>query len=246
MKLILMADSNVGLAITQWLVSRFREDLEIVIATSENDVYKIAQQAGIPCAVFISTEQVCDTIDKLGIEVDMGVLAWWPKIIKQPLLGTPRMGFLNTHPSLLPYNRGKHYNFWALVEQSPFGVSLNMIDENIDSGDLVAQASIPYGWEDNGETLYVKARNAMTQLFQDTYPALRNLNFHCQKQDLTLGSFHQAAELDVASRIDLDGNYQARNLLNLLRARTFTSYPSCYFSDGDDMFEVRIDIKRKL
>ena len=35
--------------------------------------------------------------------------------------------------------------------------------------------------------------------------------------------FHRARELEPASRIQLDANYTARNLLNLLRARTFAT-----------------------
>lgn len=241
-----MADHDVGLAITRWLLSKFREDMVLVIATSENDVWKAAQNAGVPCAVFDSAEHVCALVDDLDIECDIGVLAWWPKLIKQPLLSKPQIGFINTHPSLLPYNRGKHYNFWALVEQVPFGVSLHMLDGGVDSGDVIAQTPIPYSWEDSGETLYVKAGEAMVRLFQGTYPAIRELNFPRQKQDLALGSFHRSIELDGASRIDLDLNYRARDLLNLLRARTFTGHPSCWFADGGEMFEVRIDIKRKM
>lgn len=246
MKLLLMADHDVGLAITRWLLSNFCEDVALVIATAENDVWKAAQDAGVLCTVFDSAEQVCALVDELNIECDIGVLAWWPRLNKQPLLSKPRMGFINTHPSLLPYNRGKHYNFWALVEQVPFGVSLHMVNDGVDSGDVIAQMPLPYSWEDNGETLYVKAREAMVRLFRDNYPIIRKLDFPRQKQDLTLGSSHRAVELDAASRIDLDRSYCARDLLNLLRARTFTGHPSCWFSDRGEMFEVRIDIKRRI
>jgi len=246
MKLLLMADHDVGLAITRWLLSNYCEDVALVIAAGENDIWKTAQDGGVPFTVFDSTEGVCGLIDELNIECDIGILAWWPRLIKQPLLGKPRGGFINTHPSMLPYNRGKHYNFWALVEQVPFGVSLHMVNDGVDSGDVIAQMTLPYRWEDNGESLYVKAGQAMVRLFQETYPAIRNLNFPRQRQDLTQGSFHRAVELDAASRIDLDRNYLARDLLNLLRARTFTGYPSCWFNDGGEQFEVRIDIKRKI
>ena len=189
-----MADQDVGLTITRWLLSEFCEDVAIVIATSENDIWNAAKKAGVPCAVFSTAEQICALVDETNTPCDIGVLAWWPRIVKQPLLSKPRMGFINTHPSLLPYNRGKHYNFWALVEQVPFGVSLHMIDDGVDSGDVVAQTRIPYGWEDNGETLYVRARDAMVRLFQDTYPAIRRLDFPRRKQDLSVGSFHRAVE----------------------------------------------------
>jgi methionyl-tRNA formyltransferase len=188
---------------------------------------------------------VSEYISRRELKIDIGVLAWWPKLIKQPLIGMPKHGFINTHPSMLPHNRGKHYNFWTIVEQAPFGVSLHMIDDGIDSGDVIAQNPIHYGWEDNGETLYGKAQESMVRLFRDVYPDIRSLDFPRQKQNLSLGSFHRAAELDSACRIEIDRNYRARDILNLLRARTFAGHPACWFCDKGEMFEVRIDIKRK-
>jgi methionyl-tRNA formyltransferase len=240
-----MADHRVGLAITRWLLQEFREDVAFVVVTAQNALWTAARDAGVPCAIFESADQISALVHKLGIEIDIGVLAWWPELVKQPLLSKPRLGFINTHPSLLPHNRGKHYNFWALVEQAPFGVSLHMVDDGIDSGDVIAQRPISYGWEDNGETLYVKAGEAMVRLFQDTYQTIRKLDFPRQRQDLATGSFHKSNELDAASRIDLDRNYTARALLNLLRARTFAGHPSCWFSDKGETFEVRIEIKVK-
>lgn len=246
MKLLLMADHHVGLEITRWLLRVYRDDLALVVTTSENEIFSIVEDAGTACLVFSSTEQVCARIGSLGLELDIGVLAWWPKLIKQPLLGTPKRGFINTHPSLLPYNKGKHYNFWALVEQVPFGVSLHFVEEGIDNGDVVAQASVPYGWEDNGATLYAKACQEMVRLFKETYPIIRTLKIPRHKQDLSEGSFHLASELDPASVINLDQHYKARDLLNLIRARTFTGHPACWFSDAGSEYEVRVEINRKV
>lgn len=174
----------------------------------------------------------------------MGVMAWWPKILKRPLLDAPKYGFVNTHPSLLPHNRGKHYNFWALVEQAPFGVTLHRVDSGIDSGDIVAQTRISYDWCDSGGSLYFKAQAAMVSLFCQTYPRLRTGNFEARPQDPKMGSFHHSSEIDMASRIDLDARYQGRELLNLLRARTFEGYPGCWFEEAGDRYEVSVSIRK--
>lgn len=245
MKLLIMADQKVGFEITRWLLKEFLEDVALVVVTSENEIWEEVRGTEIPCVVFESNDQICSKVDQLGIEYDVGILAWWPMIIKKPLIDIPSKGFINTHPSLLPYNRGKHYNFWALVEQAPFGVSLHLVDDGVDSGDVISQKIIDYDWEDNGETLYHKAQNAMVALLKDTYPVIRKLTFRKSPQNLSQGSFHRASELDAASEIELDRCFSARDLLNLLRARTFTGHPSCWFSDGKDEFQVQIEIKRK-
>jgi methionyl-tRNA formyltransferase len=228
------------------LLECYREDLQLVVTTSENEIFSAAKDASVAALVFSSTEQVCAQIRQRDLNPDIGLLAWWPKLIDQPLLTTPKHGFINTHPSLLPYNRGKHYNFWALVEQAPFGVSLHFVEEGTDSGDIITQASVPYGWEDNGATLYAKACQEMVRLFKETYPIIRTLDIPRNKQDLSRGSFHFARELDPASVINLDEHYKARDLLNVIRARTFPGHPACWFSDAGSDYEVRIEIKRKL
>ncbi len=64
----------------------------------------------------------------------------------------------------------------------------------------------------------------------------RTIQAHCQKKF--------SHELQPASRIDLDRQSSARQLLNLLRARTFPGYPACHFEDKGEMYEVRVDIRR--
>ena len=52
--------------------------------------------------------------------------------------------------------------------------------------------------------------------------------------------------MDLASKIDINKSYTAKQLLNLLRARTFQGHPSCWFEDVDGQeYEVKIQIKRK-
>ena len=146
-------------------------------------------------------------------------------MIDEALINLPLHGFVNTHPSLLPHNRGKHSNFWALVEQAPFGVSLHFVDAGIDSGPIIAQQAISYSWEDTGETLYFKAQEAMIGLFAKVYPELRQLRINARAQDLSLGSFHWGADMDQKCEIALDSTYTARELLNLLRGPTAGARP---------------------
>ncbi len=178
------------------------------------------------------------------ISVSYIFLAWWPFIVKEPILSLPRIGVLNFHPSLLPYNRGKHYNFWTIVEETPFGVSIHFINESVDSGDIVFQKKIEKTWEDNGKTLYEKAQEAMFELFVESYPKIVDSQYVRIKQNKNEGSFHLARELEPASQIFLDEKYKAKDLLNLLRARTFPPYSACYFFDRGGKYEVTVEIKK--
>lgn len=241
MKLILMADGIVGENIAIFLMKIYPNDLLLIVTTQINNIYNEAVKNRIPVCVFDSEEGVLSKINKAA---DLGVMAWWPKILRGSLLDAPRLGFINTHPSLLPYNRGKHYNFWAIVEQVPFGVTLHCVDSGIDTGNIVTQSTIDYDWCDTGETLYRKAQKAIVKLFCETYPDLRVGQFETRPQDKFSGSFHLSSELELASQINLDAFYRARDLLNLLRARMFEGYPGCWFEIDDAKYEVSIKIRK--
>ena len=240
-KVTVFADQDVGLDVVKYLHDEHKSDLVAIITVEENDIFSFGKRHGINS--FTISSLMAKEIGSCFLEVDLIFLAWWPKLISKEIINTPKLGVVNFHPSLLPYNRGKHYNFWTLVEGSPFGVSLHFVDEGIDSGDVLFQAEINKDWEDNGESLYLKAKLEIVRLFKATYPLIISGEFKRFPQDLEKGSIHYARELDPASKIYLDKEYRCRDLLNLLRARTFPGMPACYFYDDGKKYEVKISIK---
>ena len=182
MRLVLFADGFVGKEIASFLIDKYPEDLYSVVCLTKNDIYRYAKEKNITVLDYSEEKKLLNRLS-----CDLGVLAWWPKIIKEPLLSLPNLGFINTHPSFLPYNRGKHYNFWALVEEAPFGVTLIFVDSGIDTGDIIFQMPIDYDWCDTGETLYKKAQAKMVRLFIDNYHLIRNGKYKKIPQDLKSG-----------------------------------------------------------
>lgn len=243
MKIVLFADKFVGLEIAKYIVNNYKNDLCCLVVVGENELYNFAKSENVDCILY---EEYLSFADVVKDKFDLGVLAWWPYLINQQVISSTRLGFINTHPSLLPYNRGRHYNFWAIVEDVPFGVTIHKVDEGVDTGDIVAQEQIEYDWTDNGKSLYEKAQISMVSLFKNIYPRLRmNLNEIISfPQDLSKGSFHYSSELIPASHIKLDELYTARSILNMLRAKTFDGYSGCWFQDDGVRYEVTISIKR--
>lgn len=243
MRNIFCLDGCVGLNILEWLCSKYIEDIGLVCAVSDKtDVYKFAKSRRISVVL---AQDLIAVPQSISSSFDYGFLVWWPYIVKKDFLDMACNGFVNTHPSYLPYNRGKNYNFWAIVEEVTFGVSLHKVTEEIDSGDILARKKIAYGWEDTGETLFYKAQKGMIKLFKSSYPSIRDGKLIPIPQSVDEGSFHYSNEMPKACKIDLDRLYTARELFNLLRARTFTSHPSCTFVDDGHTYEVRISIKEK-
>ena len=241
MKVIVFADGIVGYQITEFLLKHYQKDIFKVVTLTKNEISSLAKKYLVSTFAIDVSNPNCIEIDE---RVDLGILAWWPKIINSNLIKISINGFINLHPSLLPNNRGKHPNFWAIVEERTFGVSIHKVDNEIDSGPLISQERIEYDWVDTGETLYLKAQRVIVDLFKKTYPSIVNGKYQLQTQELNRGTFHTASEIEMASKIRLDQLYKAKDLLNLLRARTFPGYPACWFEDGASKYEVTVNIRK--
>lgn len=64
-------------------------------------------------------------------------------------------GAVNLHPSLLPLYRGRAALNWAILNgEREVGLTAHMLDDGLDSGDIVAQVRVPLGLEqDVGDAL---------------------------------------------------------------------------------------------
>jgi len=250
MKILLFAAGNVGYQIAKFFGDN-QEPLSCLVLDSKDN---LGLNSAIIKASRIDPQKVMYSKDiydpKIvcllkNLQVDLGILAWWPYIIKEPILSIVRLGILNFHPSYLPYNRGKNYNFWTIVEDAPFGVTLHFISNGVDNGDIAFQSRIEKTWEDTGKTLYEKAQTEIVRLFIESFPSIKRGNIPRIPQDMSKGSYHKASELDSASYIDLDKSYKVRDLLNILRARTFPPHPAAWFKDDDQEYEVKIEITKR-
>ena len=66
----------------------------------------------------------------------------YKKIIKPSVIKRFKRPIINLHMSYLPFNRGAHPNFWSFIENTPKGVSIHEIDENIDTGPVVVKKKV--------------------------------------------------------------------------------------------------------
>jgi methionyl-tRNA formyltransferase len=244
-KLIVFADGAVGLSIVSYLCRNYPNQVACVVTTGKNQIYDFCKENQVQKVVVCESED--EIINWLGKnEINLGILAWWPNIISKRLIESTRSGFLNTHPSLIPWGRGKNYNFWAIVEQSPFGVSIHRVSTEVDAGDVVAQKKIEFDYSMNAEDLYNISQSEMLKLFEAFWPQYLVGKFQPRKINTLEGSFHYAKEMEIKSEILLENTYKAKDLINLLRARTFSGKPSCWFRAEDgEIYEVRVKIKKR-
>lgn len=95
----------------------------------------------------------------IGVVVDYGL------IISHPIIKAFPKGLINSHFSLLPHWRGADpITFAILSGQSETGVSLMVINEKLDEGDLIAQEKLKIETDDTGPSLTNKLISLSNQL----------------------------------------------------------------------------------
>jgi methionyl-tRNA formyltransferase len=246
MKFGLFAFGEIGLEIAKFLNERGEHIHILCLSTTcskeiNENIISVSKPGEIIYSDMIYQPAVLEKIRQS--QLDIIILAWWPHIVKKALIDMPKIGCLNFHPSLLPNNKGKHPYFWSIVEELSFGVSLHFINEGIDTGDIVFQSEIEKTWCDTGSSLYEKGRHVIVDLFKEKFADLQAGNFSRHKQDKMTGSFHWGKEIEEASKIDLEKQYKAKNLLNIIRARSGFPAGAAWFVDNGKKYEVRIEIK---
>ena len=247
MKIGIFAASETGYEIVKLFVER-NINVECLVLDDNDEKKWIDQMINTKVSrnIFFNTDlQKKDILSKiLEMNIDIIILAWWPYIIKKEMLNLAIIGFLNTHPSYIPYNRGKHYYFWNLVENVKYGATLHFINEDIDSGQIAFQKIIDVTWEDTGYTLREKGKLAIVDLLKNSLNKILSGDIPRQTPDLSVGTYHSGKELNLASKIDLDRLYNAKDILNIIRGRSGFPVGGAWFIHNNEKYEIQISIKK--
>lgn len=166
------------------------------------------------------------------------VVSWfYNRILDETQINEHAVGVVNCHPALLPFGRGAMPNVWSIVDKEPAGVTLHWIDAGVDTGDVIAQMSVPSFSTDTGESLYRRLENALYNLFVSKWPeiereAMRGNRIVSYKQPGGVYKTHKRR--DVADIDDLGKlGTVAYRVVDILRARTFPPHEAAYIYAAD-------------
>jgi methionyl-tRNA formyltransferase len=234
MRILYLGNNWVAWQVLEWLKAEGAEVVGLVI----HPPHKQKHTAEMLKAANLSSDRLIDGSQLHAPEVmrkikelapDIGISVLFDYIIRPDLLHLFPHGIVNLHPSYLPFNRGQYPNVWSIIERTPCGTTLHYIDEQIDTGDIIAQKEVPIEPIDTGETLYRKLEAASVQLFKDTWPLLQSGKASRVPQNRPAGTYHRARDVETIDRIELEQTYRARDLIDILRARTFPPHRGAYF-----------------
>ena len=233
-KLVVFADKRVGFEICEYLFSIHEDIVRIYIRNSDEKYsIKIKERFQDSTDIFLSDELKNKShIEELKkIEPDYMLTVYWPYILKSEIFMLSKNGCVNFHPALLPKNRGWYPHVHNIINETDAGVTLHFIDENSDTGPILAQRIVNVEPSYNAFTLYKKLGDTMINLFKDSWNKIKNEEIKPTPQNEKLATYYKKS--DITDLIELDKEYSGKELINILRARSFGEKGFAYFKIGD-------------
>lgn len=111
-------------------------------------------------------------------------------IIRKDVIDIFQEKIINLHISFLPYNRGADPNLWSFLEDSPKGVTIHLINEGIDTGDILLQKEACLPQNATLKTSYELLSECIEQLFEDNWKNIKDGKIKSIPQKGT-GSVHR-------------------------------------------------------
>ncbi len=152
---------------------------------------------------------------------------YYRSILGREILGIPRLCALNLHGSLLPKYRGRAPVNWVLVQgETETGVTLHVMEEKPDAGDIVGQVPVPIAFEDTARTLFGKMEEAAARLLDDLLPRIAAGEIPRRRNEIERGSYFGGRKPEDGR---IDWSRPAVEIYNLVRAVT-RPYPGAFSS----------------
>ncbi len=90
-----------------------------------------------------------------NLNVDLGILAGYGKIVKKEFISTPKFGCINLHAGKLPNFRGSSPMNWSLINgEKNFSISIIKVDEGIDTGPVLHEKKFKINNDDTIKNLH--------------------------------------------------------------------------------------------
>jgi methionyl-tRNA formyltransferase len=133
--------------------------------------------------------------------------------------------------------RGCFPTTWAILNgEKRAGVTLHYIDQGVDSGDIIAQTTVPMTEETTGKSLYDNCTVAGLQLFKTYFPLVEQGTAPRRPQIKTDNTKNYPR---VFPSQEIDFSKSGEEILRHIRANIFPPYPSAYFYIGGRKYIIQ-------
>lgn len=164
-------------------------------------------------------------------------------IIPKEIFRLPKYA-INIHGSLLPKYRGRTPHVWSIINGEEFsGITSHIIEETVDTGDIIEQIPVRVNSEDTGYSLLKKYEELYPELLINSLEKLAD-NKPLIKQNEQEASFFGKRTPDMGY---IDFYKNANEVINFVRAQA-NPYPGAYYflKNGNRIIINRLIVEESI
>ena len=224
------------------ILKALSENTEVIMVVTQPDKYvgrkKIktyspvknwALENNIP--VFQPNKIREDYDDIIKLKPDLIVTCAYGQILPKEILDAPPLGCINIHASLLPKYRGGAPIHHAIMNgDDKTGISIMYMDEAMDTGDIIEEASLPILDEDTLGTLSHKLSLLGAAILNDVLPSIITKSNRRIKQDEASATYAYTIKREDEH---LDFHKSALEVFNKVRALNPEPYAYIILNDEE-------------
>ena len=182
-----------------------------------------------------------ETINELKDQKpDMIIVAAYGKILPQEVLEVPGFGSINVHASMLPKFRGPSPIQNAILEgEAETGTTIMLMDQGIDTGDILKQKKIAIDPDETYPELLSKIAGVSSSLLLETLPFWAERKIKPQKQNENQATYCQLIEREDGKIIWTDDTVSIYN-----RYRAFIPWPGIFAYWKKNGFNLRLKLSK--
>ena len=169
-----------------------------------------------------------------GLHPDLFVVVAYGQILPKPLLNIPKYGAVNVHASLLPRYRGAAPIAWAILKgEKVTGVTTMVMDEGMDTGNILLQAEVPIGREETCENLHDRLAPLGAQLLSITIERMKAGDLRAVPQDHSRATYAPPLKKE-------DGHIHWEKGAGEIdrQVRAFNPWPGAFTKWGDRLVKI--------
>ena len=152
-----------------------------------------------------------------SLEPDYIISGYYGKIFKKQILSIPPEGCINIHPTGLPRYRGlSPYFTHMMFGDDRNNITMHWLDPGVDTGDIIAQASVEVRPDDTGFECGHRLTEAGAAMFREYWPLVKEGKAPRVKQDESKASNFNFS-WDIA---EIDWAKSSTEIWNLVRCLT--------------------------
>lgn len=164
-----------------------------------------------------------------SVNADLMIVYGWQRIIRQPAFGLvdKKIGF---HASLLPAYRGSAPVNWAIINgETETGVTMFLLDEEVDAGPILGQKAFPITEDDTCKTVYEKSSDAACDLLLEKMPEYEANIYDTRPNPAKTAKIWPRRRPEDG--LFIPGDMTKKEVMDLVRALTHP-YPGAFYDNA--------------